>query len=159
MVRDGVAGEHLDASAGTMIDAGGPGMGEPLQKVFITCAVTGNLTRPDQTPHLPITPEQIAELALEAADAGASIVHIHVRDPSTGQPSMDLDLYREVVERIRSANPEILLNLTTGPGGRFVPSEADPRVAGPGTTLLPPEKRVVHIAELGPRYARWTSIR
>jgi uncharacterized protein (DUF849 family) len=125
-------------------------MRAPLAKVFITCAVTGNLTTPDQTPHLPITPEEIADAALGAAEAGAAIAHIHVRDPGTGRPSMDLDLYREVVERIRAKNPQLILNLTTGPGGRFVPSEDDPKVAGPGTTLTVPERRVEHIAVLKP---------
>jgi uncharacterized protein (DUF849 family) len=125
-------------------------MRAPLPKVFITCAITGNLTTPDQTPHLPITPEQIANSALEAAEAGAAIAHIHVRDPETGKPSMDVGLYREVIELIRARNAQLILNLTTGPGGRFVPSEADPKVAGPGTTLLAPEKRVEHIAALRP---------
>ncbi len=122
----------------------------PRDKVFITCAVTGNLTTPDQTPHLPITPEEIADAALEAAEAGAAIVHLHVREPKTGKPSMALGYYREVVERIRTKNTQLVINLTTGPGGRFVPSEDDPKVAGPGTTLLNPEKRVEHIAALRP---------
>lgn len=125
-------------------------MRHPLDKVIITCAVTGNLTTPDQTPYLPITPRQIADSCLGAADAGAAIVHIHVRDPQTGRPSMALDYYGEVVERIRAANPELILNLTTGPGGRFVPSADDPKVAGEGTTLTLPERRVEHIAALRP---------
>jgi len=81
-------------------------MHQPLPRIFITAAVTGNLTTPEQTPHLPITPTQIANACLEAAEAGAAIAHIHVRDPATGKPSMDLALYREVVERIRARNPE-----------------------------------------------------
>lgn len=117
---------------------------------ILTCAVTGNLTRPEQTPHLPITPTQIADDCLAAADAGAAAVHIHVRDPSSGAPSMDLGLYAEVVETIRRYNPQLIVNLTTGPGGRFVPDDADPRVAAPGTTLLPPHERVKHILELRP---------
>jgi uncharacterized protein (DUF849 family) len=125
-------------------------MRQPLSKVFITAAVTGNLTTPDQTPYLPITPTQIADACLEAAEAGAAVVHIHVRDPATGAPSMDLALYREVVRQIRSQNADLVLNLTTGPGGRFVPSPDEPAVAGPGTTLVQPEKRVEHIAELRP---------
>ncbi|HEY1945123.1 MAG TPA: 3-keto-5-aminohexanoate cleavage protein [Roseiarcus sp.] len=125
-------------------------MREPLPRIFITAAVTGNLTTPDQTPHLPITPAQIADSCLEAAEAGAAIAHIHVRDPATGRPSMELDLYREVVERIRDGNKDLILNLTTGPGGRFVPSKDDPAVAGPGTTLMRPEARVEHIAALRP---------
>ncbi|MBN9474417.1 MAG: NADPH:quinone reductase [Bordetella sp. SCN 67-23] len=121
-----------------------------MNPTVITCAITGNLTKPEQTPHLPITPEQIADSALEAARAGAAQVHIHVRDPQTGRPSMDVGLYDEVIRRIRAQNREVIINLTTGPGGRYVPSEAEPRVAGPGTTLLPPEKRVEHIARLRP---------
>jgi uncharacterized protein (DUF849 family) len=125
-------------------------MRSPRDRVIITCAVTGNLTTPEQTPHLPITPEQIADACLGAADAGAAIVHIHVRDPLTGRPSMSLDHYVDVVERIRSHNPELILNITTGPGGRFVPSQDDPKIAAAGTTLMIPEKRVEHIAVLRP---------
>jgi uncharacterized protein (DUF849 family) len=112
--------------------------------------VTGNLTKPEQHPGLPITPQQIATSALEAAQAGAAVVHIHVRDPQTGRPSMEIDLYRQVIERIRSVDSELIINLTTGPGGRFIPSDDDPKVAAPGTTLLPPERRVEHIAALKP---------
>ena len=125
-------------------------MRPPRAKIVLTCAITGNLTRPEQTPHLPITPAEIARSALEAAEAGAAIAHIHVRDPASGRPSMALELYQEVVERIRAADRELILNLTTGPGGRFVPSPDDPKVAAPGTTLLPPEQRVAHIAALRP---------
>jgi uncharacterized protein (DUF849 family) len=125
-------------------------MRPPRDKIFITCAVTGNLTTPEQTPHLPITPEQIADACLGAAEAGAAIVHIHVREPSTGKPSMEIGYYRDVVERIRAKNTQLILNITTGPGGRFVPSPDEPRVAGPGTTLMVPEKRVEHIAILRP---------
>jgi uncharacterized protein (DUF849 family) len=125
-------------------------MRAPLKKVMITCAVTGNLTKPGQTPFLPITPADIAESALGAAAAGASIVHIHVRDPRTGALSMDLALYRETIDRIRSQNTDLILNLTTGPGGRFVPSDADPKIAAPGTTLVAPEARVEHIARFRP---------
>jgi uncharacterized protein (DUF849 family) len=125
-------------------------MRNPRNKIFITCAVTGNLTTPDQTPHLPITPEQIADACLGAAEAGAAIVHIHVREPGTGKPSMELGYYRDVVERIRARNSQLILNITTGPGGRFVPSADEPRIAAPGTTLMAPEKRVEHIAVLRP---------
>jgi uncharacterized protein (DUF849 family) len=120
------------------------------RKTIITCAVTGNLTKPEQHPGLPITPQQIATAALEASEAGASVAHIHVRDPQTGRPSMDVELYREVIRLIREVDAELIINLTTGPGGRFIPSDDDPRVAAPGTTLLPPEKRVEHIVELQP---------
>lgn len=117
---------------------------------ILTCAVTGNLTRPEQTPHLPITPGQISDACLEAADAGAAAVHIHVRDPHTGAPSMDVELYGRVVEALRRERPELIINLTTGPGGRFVPSADEPRLAAPGTSLLRPELRVAHIAALQP---------
>jgi uncharacterized protein (DUF849 family) len=119
-------------------------------KTFITCAVTGNLTRPDQTPHLPITTEHIANECLAAAGEGAAAVHIHVRDPATGKPSMDVGLYRDVMERIRARDRKLIVNLTTGPGGRFVPSPDDPKVFAPGTTLRPPLERVKHVVELEP---------
>jgi uncharacterized protein (DUF849 family) len=120
------------------------------RKTIITCAITGNLTKPEQHPGLPITPEQIAISALDAAAAGASVVHNHVRNPVTGAPSMELELYREVIERIREVDQQLVINLTTGPGGRFVPGEVDPKVAAAGTTLMRPEKRVEHIAALRP---------
>ena len=116
----------------------------------ITCAVTGNLTKPEQTPHLPITPQQIADSALEAGEAGAAQIHIHVRDPQSGRPSMEVELYADVMQRIRAGNPRLIINLTTGPGGRFIPSDDDPRVAAPGSTLVAPELRVRHIAALKP---------
>jgi uncharacterized protein (DUF849 family) len=119
-------------------------------KTFITCAVTGNITKPEQTPHLPITPQHIAEECLAAAREGAAAVHIHVRDPKTGRPSMEVAHYREVLERVRERNPSLIINLTTGPGGRFVPSEADPKMYAPGTTLLPPLERMRHVIELKP---------
>ena len=119
-------------------------------KTFITCAVTGNLTKPEQTPHLPITTEHIANECLAAAGEGAAVVHIHVRDPQTGRPSMDVNLYRDVVERIRKRDTTLIINLTTGPGGRYVPSEDDPKVYAKGTTLLPPLERVKHVVELKP---------
>lgn len=103
---------------------------------IVTCAVTGNLTQPNQSPYLPITPAQIAQSCIEAAHAGAAIVHIHVRNPETGAPSIDLELYRQVVERIRNSGTDVLVNLTTGPGQRFVPGQDDPAVAGPGTSLM-----------------------
>ncbi len=119
-------------------------------KTFLTCAVTGNITTPDQTPHLPVTPAQIADECLAAAEAGAAAVHIHVRDPQTGKPSMELELYREVFDTLRRANPELIINLTTGPGGRFIPSVDNPRVAAPGSTLVQPELRVEHVRVLKP---------
>jgi uncharacterized protein (DUF849 family) len=128
-------------------------MYQPDRKTIITCAVTGNIVKPGQHPDLPVTPQQIATACLDAADAGAAVVHIHVRDPHTGLPSMELDHYAEVMQRIRDRNRELVINLTTGPGGRFIPSADDPRVAAPGSTLMVPEKRVAHIAALRPDIA------
>jgi uncharacterized protein (DUF849 family) len=119
-------------------------------RVVITCAVTGNQTTPEMTPLLPITPEQIAEACFGAAEAGAAVVHIHVRDPKTGRPSMEIDYYRDVVDRIRAKYNDVIINLTTGPGARFAPDAEDPKVAGPGTTLTRPENRVAHIALIKP---------
>ncbi|KZL22143.1 3-keto-5-aminohexanoate cleavage enzyme [Pseudovibrio axinellae] len=119
-------------------------------KTILTAAVTGNLTRLDQNPNLPITPEQIACAALDAAKAGASIVHLHVRDPKSGKGSMRMDLYEELVDRIRTVNENVILNLTTGEGGRFVPSTQNPQVAAEGSTLCRPEARVAHVERLRP---------
>lgn len=120
------------------------------RKTILTCAVTGNLMTPDISPNLPVTPAQIAEQALDAAKAGASIVHLHVRNLETAKGSMDLALYRELVERIREKNEDVILNLTTGEGGRFVPSKEDPKIADAGSTLCTPEKRVAHAEALKP---------
>jgi uncharacterized protein (DUF849 family) len=95
---------------------------EGPMKTILTCAVTGNLTRTDQNSALPVTPEQIAQSCLDAAVAGAAIVHIHVRHPD-GRPSMELAHYREVVQLIRAKNDALILNLTTRPGGRHHPSD------------------------------------
>ncbi len=104
-------------------------------------------------PGLPVTPEEIANSCLEAADAGAAVVHIHVRDPETAKPSMEIAYYREVIERIRAKNNAVILNVTTGPGGRYHPSDENPAVAGPRTTLMRPERRVEHIVALKPDIA------
>lgn len=120
-----------------------------VQPTIISCAITGNITTVESTPYLPVTPEQIATSSLEAVRAGAAIIHIHVRHPD-GRPSMELQHYREVVDRLRAADEDVIVNLTTGPGQRFIPSEADPSVAAPGTTLMVPERRVQHILELRP---------
>ncbi|WOE75491.1 3-keto-5-aminohexanoate cleavage protein [Alterisphingorhabdus coralli] len=121
-----------------------------MTKTILTCAVTGNITRPDQTPYLPITPAQIADDCIAAYRQGAAIVHIHVRDPETGAPSMAVGHYRETVERIRDVTSDLILNLTTGPGQRFLPSVEDPSVAAEGTNLLPPAERVPHVLALQP---------
>ena len=108
------------------------------RKVMISCAVTGSADTPGRNPAVPVTPEQIANSCLDAAKAGAAIVHIHVRDPKTTKPSMDKALYRESVERIREKNSDVIINLTTGPGARFWHDEQDPTKASAGSTLRGP---------------------
>lgn len=117
--------------------------------VIVTCALTGSGDTTGLSPHVPITPEQIANEALAARAAGAAVVHIHVRDPGTGKPSLELDLYREVVRRIRESGSDVVINLTTGVGARFTPDEADPnRNASPG--IYSPEERIKHVLDLRP---------
>jgi uncharacterized protein (DUF849 family) len=120
-----------------------------MNPTILSCAVTGNITRLDQHPALPCTPSQIATACIDAAKAGAAIVHIHVRH-ADGRPSMEASHYREVVERIRASETDVVINLTTGPGQRFVPSDDDPKLAAPGTTLIRPEPRVAHVVSLRP---------
>lgn len=120
------------------------------QEVIVTCAVTGGHANFHNHPDYPITPKQIAESCLSAHRAGAAIAHIHVRDPKTGQRSGDPALYREVVARIRDSGSDVLINLTTSEGARFVPGDEDPKTGGPGTTLIPPLQRLVHVEELMP---------
>src|SRR5882762_5158630 len=120
------------------------------RKVMISCAVTGSADSPKRNPAVPVSPAQIAQSCIDAAKAGAAIVHIHVRNPQTTRPSMDGALYREVVDQIRGSGSDVLINLTTGPGARFVPGEDDPQKPGPGTTIKPPAERVRHVVALKP---------
>ena len=120
------------------------------QPVIISCAVTGGSDTRARNPAVPVTPPQIAASCLEAAEAGAAIVHVHVRDPKTTGPSMDVELYAEVVDRIRASGSEVLINLTTGIGARFDPGEDAPAVAGPGTNFKRPAERVEHVLRLRP---------
>ena len=121
-----------------------------MRKIILTCAVTGNADTVGRNPNVPVTPAEIAASALEAAQAGASAVHIHVRDPRSSAPSMDLSLYSETVELLRKSAIDVIINLTTGPGQQFEPGDEDPKVAGPHTTLVHPTKRVEHIVKLRP---------
>ena len=120
------------------------------RKVIVTCAVTGSADTVGRNPAVPVTPEEIARSAIDAARAGAAIVHIHVRDPETGRASMELDHYRETVGRIRENETDVVLNLTTGYGARFSPGVEDPFSHGPGTTLAAPARRIRHVLELRP---------
>ncbi|MFM2390713.1 MAG: hypothetical protein RLZZ437_2268 [Pseudomonadota bacterium] len=121
------------------------------REVFITCAVTGSGSTQDRSPHVPRSPQQIAESAIAAAKAGAAVVHCHVRDPDTGKPSRDLALYREVTERIRDSATDVVLNLTAGMGGDiyFEGSEAMNRM-GPRSDMAGATERVAHVVECRP---------
>ncbi len=121
-------------------------------EVFITCAVTGAGDTAGRSEHVPVTPEQIADSAIEAARAGAAIAHIHVRDPGTGKGARDPALYRAVVERIRAADVDVVLNLTAGMGGDLVlggdESPLPPDEAG--TDMVGAAERLAHVEELLP---------
>ncbi len=119
-------------------------------KTILTCALTGSVTPPKKHPGLPITPEEIANSGIEAAKAGAAVVHIHVRDPETGLASMALEHYRAAVGRIRESATDVVLNLTTGYGGRLSLGLDNPLDAGPGTTMTSPKRRVEHVLALRP---------
>ena len=120
--------------------------------VFITCAVTGSGATQDKSPHVPRSPEAIANSAIEAAKAGAAVVHCHVRDPKTGAPSRDPKLYRELTDRIRSADVDVILNLTAGMGGDMVfgSTEAPLPLNIAATDMVGATERLVHIAECLP---------
>ncbi|MEM7423781.1 MAG: 3-keto-5-aminohexanoate cleavage protein [Pseudomonadota bacterium] len=126
----------------------------PLQmnrEVFITCAVTGSGGTQDRSAHVPRSPEQIAASAIEAARAGAAVVHCHVRDPETGAPARDLALYREVTDRIRDADIDCVLNLTAGMGGDIITgSSSAPLPLGNGTDMAGALERVSHVVECRP---------
>ncbi|MEO0328026.1 MAG: 3-keto-5-aminohexanoate cleavage protein [Pseudomonadota bacterium] len=127
----------------------------PLQAnkdVFITCAVTGSGSTQDRSPEVPRSPEQIAKSAIEAAKAGAAVVHCHVRDPETGKPSRKLEYYREVTDRIRDADVDVVLNLTAGMGGDMVFGSAEqPLPVNPDATdMIGATERMAHIRECLP---------
>ena len=119
-------------------------------EVIVTCAVTGAGDTLGKHPEVPVTPEQISNAAIAAAKAGASVAHIHVRDPETGLGSRDTNLFKEVVERIRDSETDVVINLTAGMGGDWIPSEEDPSMPGPGTDMIGPEERLAHVKEIHP---------
>lgn len=125
---------------------------EMNREVFITCAVTGSGSTQDKSPHVPRSPKQIAESAIDAAKAGAAVVHCHVRDPETGVPSRDVALYREVTARIRDAEVDVVLNLTAGMGGDMVFGDVEnPLPVNPaGTDMVGATERMAHIVECLP---------
>ena len=119
-------------------------------EVIVTCAVTGAGDTLGKHPEVPVTPEQISNAAIAAAKAGASVAHIHVRDPETGLGSRDINLFKEVVERIRDSETDVVINLTAGMGGDWVPSEENPSMPGSGTDMIGPEERLAHVKEIHP---------
>ncbi len=118
--------------------------------VIITCAVTGAGDTTGRSELVPITPRQIADAAIEAAQAGAAVVHVHVRDPDTGQGSRDPALFRETVDMIRDSDVDMIVNLTAGMGGDWVPSDEDPSLPGPGSDMIGPEQRLAHVIDCKP---------
>ncbi|KPH78758.1 MULTISPECIES: 3-keto-5-aminohexanoate cleavage protein [Bacillaceae] len=120
------------------------------KKVILSCALTGAGDTTAKSPHVPVTPKEIADSAIKAAKAGATIAHIHVRDPKTGKLSHDVSLFQEVVERIRESETDVIINLTSGGGGDWIPSEDAPTTGGEGTDIQTPEERHEAIEKLLP---------
>ena len=118
--------------------------------VIVTCAVTGAGDTTSKSPHVPVTPDEIANSAIDAAKAGASVVHIHVRDPKTGKGSRDPKLFREVVKKIRNSDTDVVINLTAGMGGDWVPDPKNLAMPGFGTDMIGPEERLKHVEECLP---------
>jgi uncharacterized protein (DUF849 family) len=125
-------------------------MDEMNREVILTCAVTGGGDTTGKSDKVPVTPKQIAESAIEAAKAGASVVHCHVRDPETGQNAFKTELFREVLERIRESETDVVINLTGGNGGGIVIDDNKPYEWQEGSDLTTPEGRVAHAVELLP---------
>ena len=119
-------------------------------EVIVTCAVTGAGDTLGRHPGVPVTPEQIATAAIDAAKAGAAVAHIHVRDPDTGKGSRDPELFRQVVELVRASGTDVVINLTAGMGGDWVPDSANPAMPGPGTDMIGPLERLAHVQDLLP---------
>jgi len=120
-------------------------------EVFISCAVTGAGDTVGKHPAIPVNPKEIADAAIDAAKAGAAIAHCHVRDPETGKGSRDVELYREVVDRIRGSGTDVIINLTSGMGGDLeIGADEDPMTFGPYTDLVGPLTRLAHVEELLP---------
>jgi len=123
-------------------------------EIAITCAVTGAGDTIGKSNKVPVTPKEIVDAAIEATCAGASVAHCHVRDPKTGQGSRDIELYKEVVDRIRSSNTDVIINLTAGMGGDLVIGAGEnPLDFQDGTDLVGPLERLAHIEETLPEIA------
>lgn len=122
----------------------------PANKTILTCAVTGDGPLNPKFPNYPISPAQIAAASLEAAQAGASIVHIHARDPETGMGSRSPDLFKEIVSRIREKNADIVINLSAGMGGSFIPDPDNESIALPSSDVAPAHERLIHVRDCRP---------
>ena len=118
-----------------------------LNDIVLTCAVTGAGDTTGKSAHVPVSPKDIAKAAIDAAKAGASIAHIHARDPETGLGSRDPKLFKEIVDRVRNSNTDIVINITAGMGGDWISDVSDPALPGPGTDMIGPEERLAHIKE------------
>ena len=118
--------------------------------VVLTCAVTGAGDTSGKSRHVPVTPKEISDSAIEAAKAGASIVHIHARDPETGQGSREPKLFKEIVDRVRESDTDVVINITAGMGGDWVSDPSNPAMPGPGTDMIGPEERLAHVKECLP---------
>ena len=119
-------------------------------EVVLTCAVTGAGTTTQKSANVPVTSNEIANSAIRAAQAGASIVHIHVRDPKTKKGSRNPKLFREVVDLIRASDTDVVINLTAGMGGDWVPDSENFSMPGEGTDMIGPEERLIHVKECKP---------
>jgi len=133
------------------------GTGSPRNKentmkrdVIISCAVTGSGDTVGIHPDVPVTPEQIAAAAISAAEAGAAIAHIHVRDLETGKGNRDIALFAEAVEIVRASDSDVIINLTAGMGGDWAPAADEPGMPGPGTDMAGPQERLAHVKALQP---------
>ncbi|SDJ80729.1 Uncharacterized conserved protein, DUF849 family [Sediminibacillus albus] len=121
-----------------------------MNKVLLTAAVTGAGETTKKSSHVPVTPKEIAEAAIDSAKAGATVAHVHARDPKTGGVSHDIEHYREIVDRIRESETDVIINITSGGGGDFIPSLATPAAGGDGTDMQTPAERHEPVGQLLP---------
>ncbi len=119
-------------------------------KVLLTAAVTGAGDTTHKNKHVPVTPKEIADSAIESAKAGATVAHVHARDPKTGGISHDVNHYREIVDRIRDSETDVIINITAGGGGDFIPSLNTPAAGGDGTDIQTPTERHQPVGDLLP---------
>ncbi|MGJ9457939.1 3-keto-5-aminohexanoate cleavage protein [Oceanobacillus sp. CF4.6] len=121
-----------------------------MKKVLLTAAVTGAGDTSAKSSHVPVTPKEIADSAIASAKAGATVAHVHARDPKTGGISHDIEHYREIVDRIRDSETDVVINITAGGGGDFIPNLDTPAMGGTGTFIQTPEERHRPVGELLP---------